>query len=440
MSQIKMISLLKFAPYHYRFVLEGGEKHEMDLIGITYNDIFIRLTDYHKYVGLKKGSKHALQKRNDEVRRVCNFLTYVMFEKQHQYKANSILEIPFEAVEDYLMIYSKTKNRFGDYASRQSVEKERNAVCSFMANINEMRNDKDKHFYVRKIMASKANSKNVIETKYTKPQWEYEIEAVYWGENKYDLVRDIPDQAIPIILRYIKLYEPELFLAVVLQISAGIREGEVVNLRRYDSKYYGGIKIKKEFGRFVSFEMDLRKEYLLRSDGKATGKIKRKRTQQVYSPFLEIVQYAYEEHMRLIGNDMVEEEGPLFVNKQKDSQTGKRMAISVRSYTDRILKVFEEYIIPEILKSDDVELQAFAMLIAENSFGLHAFRHWFTVQLVLNDEDLNSIASWRGDSSIESSKTYLMNKGKLMKKYKNANNKVAIEILTKIAKGEFDGI
>ena len=112
MSQIKMISSLKFVPYPYAWVTEKGERHEWYLIAIKFNEVYIRLTTFHKFVGVRKGTKNAMKLDNDQVRRVCNFLTYALFEKHHIYKANSITEIPFKAAEDYLLEYAKTKNRF----------------------------------------------------------------------------------------------------------------------------------------------------------------------------------------------------------------------------------------------------------------------------------------------------------------------------------------
>ena len=303
----------------------------------------------------------------------------------------------------------------------------------FMSNIRKIYPDPDGHYYAKKILA---NNDNPIVKSKSKYVWEYEIEAIYKDNGTYDLIRDIPDKAIPIILRNIKLYEPELYFAVILQLVAGLREGEVVNVRRFDSKYFGGIKYTKDLGVFTSFEIDLKKEYLLRSDGKYTGKIKKERIQSVYPPFLEVVQEAYTEHLKLITKDMIEEEGPMFVNNYITSSTGKKMAISVRSYTNRIKKVFYDYILPELICSNDIENRIFAKLVNENSWGLHSFRHWFSVQLVLNGEDLTGIAFWRGDTSLESAQKYLTNKGELMKRYRKANEEIANTIADKIISSE----
>jgi hypothetical protein len=42
-------------------------------------------------------------------------------------------------------------------------------------------------------------------------------------------------------------------------------------------------------------------------------------------------------------------------------------------------------------------------------------RHWFSVQLVLNGEDIAQIQYWRGDKNPQSAFDYLQNKGDLVR-------------------------
>lgn len=427
---------LKFAPYRYAWVEENGIKHEWCLMAIELDGRTLRLTDYHRYIGAAM-TKHAYHLDNDAVRRVCNFLTYVLFKYHAKYKIDKITDIPFQAVEQYLLEYSRTKNFRGNCPSRQSVEKERNAICHFMKNIGNKRSDYKEHYYAKKILIKESAKAQSIVKKKMKIAWEYEITAKYLSNEPNNLIRDIPQKAIPIILRAIRREAPDLLFAVLLQLCAGLREGEVVNVRRSNSIYYGGIRYSKENGKFTSFEVDLTKEYLLRSDGKATGYIKTERTQVVYPIFLDIIQEAYEEHIKLIDMNDIEEAAPMFVNKYTAFATGKKMAMSKPSYCKRISNIMFKTVVPELLKSDDSELRTYGLLLNENSWGLHAFRHWFSVQLVLNGEDLNGIAFWRGDTSLESAYTYLQNKGELMKKYQKANDIVANKIIDTISKEGF---
>ena len=59
----------------------------------------------------------------------------------------------------------------------------------------------------------------------------------------------------------------------------------------------------------------------------------------------------------------------------------------------------------------------------ENNLSPHVFRHWYTVQLVLSGIDnVGELMGARGDTSPESSLTYLQNKGDLEKQYRKVNN------------------
>ncbi|QOX63885.1 hypothetical protein FRZ06_11345 [Anoxybacterium hadale] len=431
------LSDLKFSPYHYAWAEENGARHDTFLICLKFQDQIIKMTTFDKYVKPTNDSEYLYGNTEDDIRRVCNFLTYSLLTHHGRYKADKVTDIPFQAAIDYLKGYSKSKTSSGQYIGRQSVEKERNAICHFMKNLKEKRGDYNEHFYVRKVLLESKSSNAFKRKGRSRTAWEYEIPAVYMGKGNKDLLRDIPQKAIPIILRAVKREEPELFLGVVLELCSGIRTGEVVNTRRANSIYPGGIRYVKENGVFTSFEIDLTKEYILRSDGKYAGSIKIERRQNVYPIFLEIVQAAYEGHLKLINEKYLEPEAPLFVNKSINTKTGKKMAISEQSYCKRIKRIMKEVVLPELLISDELELKVFGMMLNEKNWGLHAFRHWFTVQLVLNEEDLNGIAFWRGDSSLESSFEYLQNKGEIMRLYAKASEVVGNEIMNAIKRESF---
>lgn len=116
------------------------------------------------------------------------------------------------------------------------------------------------------------------------------------------------------------------------------------------------------------------------------------------------------------------------------------MAISKQSYCKKIVNIMRGIVLPELLRSDDTELKVFGMMLNESNWGLHAFRHWFTVQLVLNGEDINGIAFWRGDSSLETAFAYLQNKGEIMRLYQKASEEIGNDIINAINKEDFYGL
>ena len=110
------------------------------------------------------------------------------------------------------------------------------------------------------------------------------------------------------------------------------------------------------------------------------------------------------------------------------------MALTKQSYCNRITNIIKTYVIPELLRSGSPELESFALQVNENSWGLHAFRHWFTVQLVLDTDNPNTIASFRGDASILSAYAYLQNKGELVQRYEQIGESHVDSLLQEVNK------
>ena len=130
----------------------------------------------------------------------------------------------------------------------------------FMTNLQPFRSDRKKHYYARLLKRESDNVVGLVRTskKHEKSFWEYEIQVEYLGDYSYNLVRDIPQKAIPVMLKWIKAEAPDLYFAVILQLCCGLREGEVVNVRRASSCFPGGIRYNKNNGDFTSFSIDLR--------------------------------------------------------------------------------------------------------------------------------------------------------------------------------------
>ena len=93
----------------------------------------------------------------------------------------------------------------------------------------------------------------------------------------------------------------------------------------------------------------------------------------------------------------------------------KGLAMTYDDYHRRISALIENHFRPALLESDDPECRIYGQLLYENKLGSHAFRHFFSVQLVLCGEDIAQIQYWRGDTSPHSALLYLQNKGDLVR-------------------------
>ena len=221
-----------------------------------------------------------------------------------------------------------------------------------------------------------------------------------------------------LILKECRIHDPMLVLAVALQSAAGLREGEIVNLTRGSIDFRDG-----GFGRLGNIFIDLEDEapFAKGSEGKTEfGKIKVKRTAEVYPDFIDEIYKLYKEHEMLLaklrGSD--DPEAPLFID-----QWGKPM--SVATYKGRLKKVFQEFFVPDLERiamqtgdwakhapfieiwTDHIDHKTGKTVKAAYP-GAHMFRHWFTMYLLEHTSlDTEMIAKWRGDSSSEAMEDYI---------------------------------
>lgn len=83
-----------------------------------------------------------------------------------------------------------------------------------------------------------------------------------------------------------------------------------------------------------------------------------------------------------------------------------------------------KYILPNLQNSSNESEKIFFMNMLTKTWGAHAFRHWFSVALVLEGYDEIMLQNARGDKSIKASEDYLRNKGELMKLYKQSSTRL----------------
>jgi hypothetical protein len=157
------------------------------------------------------------------------------------------------------------------------------------------------------------------------------------------------------------------------------------------------------------------RELPLRSDGVICGRIKRERIQCVYPPFLDVFCTAYKYHKEFLSTQSYETDFcPMFINS-------KGLAMTYDDYARRFAMLVNNHFRVVLLECEDPELRIYGQLLYENRLGLHALRHWYSVQLVLNGEDIAQIQFWRGDKNPESAFEYLQNKGDLVRELETAS-------------------
>lgn len=242
---------------------------------------------------------------------------------------------------------------------------------------------------------------------------------VVYTERKKEIFRDIPNDAFDLLFEHFATHHKDMLGLISLSAFAGLRPSEACNVRREDSPLGPGILFSMYDGEVNKVQIDLRTEKCLRSDLKSTGKIKKERMQNVPLLFTDAFVNSYNNYMLYIaGQEYEAEYGAFSVNKQ-----GK--AITYDNYYQRFVKIVKTELTPLFLRSDNPEIVMYGRLLLENNLAPQVFRHWYTVQLVLSGVDnIAELMEARGDSSPESSLTYLQNKGELERQYKRVSNEM----------------
>ena len=98
-------------------------------------------------------------------------------------------------------------------------------------------------------------------------------------------------------------------------------------------------------------------------------------------------------------------------------------------------------LLPQLAADPEPALQRFYLEMLGRSWGVHAFRHLFTVNLVVREDlDLAMIKLLRGDRSDTAAASYLNNKGVFRRKYDRTVAEMHRDILSGIPEEEPIGL
>ena len=370
--------------------------------------VVIKFTGLENYSNPFTGKKQPRRTRSKhELHYICGALNSIMLEGIPTNNAPSVARISIDTIFNYFDHCRTTPIKNGNLRGQQSIDKCVRAVSSFFANAALAAGaiavvDPTELFVETYEKAYRASNK--VTMKY-QPIYQEKAKV---SRNK-PILRDIPIGAMEMLLDVCRIHCPEIFFALTVQWTSGLRPSETLNMRRENSPLGRGLSMTMQGSTATKIEIDLRQEMLLRSDGKTVGKIKRERVQHVYPAFIQFFISAYQYHLHFLQGQRYEADyAPMFINR-----SGK--AMTYKSYLQKFQNLVRDRLRPQLLESDNPELQIFAQRLLTEKLSPHALRHFFTVALVLRGEDIAQIQHYRGDSSPESALEYLKNKGALVR-------------------------
>jgi integrase len=421
----------RYAVYQHRLLAADGQTYSRPFIVVKNRfGVIVRFTNLHDYAGIYSGKTFAPMQSEATAKLyyVCRMLNYVLIERFQDFGADHVFEVTREMLEQFFRDYAETPKANGECRGQASVERCIAAVTSFYRSLRRkfaaQMNLKDHELVTERFVWNRRSGvvPKIVPT--------FQARGI---RTSRPIFRELPTKAFRLLMNHAFRYTPDISFALCLQAFAGLRAGEVCNIRQEQSPIGSSLAMTL-IGRDVrKVEIDLTRELPMRSDGAICGRIKKERVQCVYPPFLDAFAFAYRHHKEYLSAQKYEPDFcPMFVNR-------RGMAMTYANYADRFKTLVEKHFRPALLGSADPELRLYGQLLCERSLGLHVLRHWYSVQLVLRGEDIAQVQYWRGDSSPESALDYLQNKGDLLKELERASNDLIEILLSDGEVGDFDG-
>jgi hypothetical protein len=387
-------------------------------------NLLLYTTDYTKYIYYSDGKKRSLHNpEKDEVLYITNLLNWILLKNNDFYNIDRIEDITFDMCQDYLndyAVYGLTdREESPTFASINSV---RSHITRFMVGMkNHGVNHNLENHWIKKLNPKASR-------RFT--GYSYELDIIYDKTKRIlKILRDIPTVAIELILTCARIYMPLMELPTAIQVYSLIREGEVCNCRRRNSIYGAGIVTENLNEEITGITIKLRTQFKIRSDNVPVGNIKSNEDAYLYTGVIPAFIEVYNRHLELTKNYKIEDTQPLFVNQRVNRKNGCHMAMSVASYRANFKTLMNKYAIPIMRSSENSVLRDFAQILDRNRYGLHWFRHYGTVQLVLAGVSWHDLMTFRRDSNPDSAIVYVTNKDIFRKMYSKANAKFSEDIM-----------
>lgn len=410
------MSLVVITDSRYRYTVEKvrmiNENGEM----FTASFIVIK-NHYNVIVSFTRLEIFAIPFKNKPLRKfnyanqykleyICKALNFVLIDNRSKYEVDAVSEISASMVLDFFDWYCDCPKSDGEYRGKQSITNCIDLVSRFFSNVAlcaENNSNINSFDLMEQRFTKKSLKSQIVEAKYLpsyEPRFKHSIRT--------PILRDIPFKAMDKLLELCKTYYPEIYFALICQISAGLRPSEAMNVRQENSPLGPGLYFTMLNSKVTDIAIDLKTEYLLRSDGIKIGGIKKKRMQHIHPKLIPLFMEGLNSHKVFLKSQTVEKEFmPMFVNRD-----GKAMTYPL--YLKKFHALIQDYLRPALLESDNQELKVLGLRLVTEKLSPHALRHFFTVLIVLMTNDIAQVQYYRGDKSPDSALWYMQNKGALV--------------------------
>lgn len=417
-----------FKIYNHKLIIANNQKISRHFIVYIDSDGIYHFTDYHRYIkSPRRRIKPITDNCNNRFKFIVQFLNYI-FTLNRITKLN---QLDADMVKEFLRLYGLCELPNDD----EETHRNKNTVlrcAQYIFDFIELYTRDQKNKCSLKVdelyrWETRRNKYGKVE-RVKVPDFD-----IYYRSSSKKIFRDIPNKAFNMLFSHIVDNHKEILGLVMLSSFAGLRPSEACNCRREDSPLGPGILFDIVDCEIWGINIDLTKEYNLRSDLVSVGDIKKERLQKVPGLFLRAFKDTYDIYIKhLEGRKYEADYAPFSINSQGKAMTYTR-------YWQIFHDIIQNEMIPIYLSNDDPEVVLYGKILMEHNLSPHVFRHWYTVQLVLSGiTNPGVLMDLRGDKNPESALTYIKNKGELEKQYQKINSENFDYLLWASAK-KYDG-
>lgn len=397
---------LRFGVYTFRFVLYGQPVSRSFIALRDRKGRWIAPTDFARYCQPAKSLRPLTSDTGDRLYFVTSFLNYAFIDTG---SIDTLEELTPETVRTFLNTYASGAYG-GTKRTAETISRCVATVLQFLLSILED-NGADMLLTREDIFKKKCffSSRKFLETR------EVIAFPIQYDAESHTILRDMPRRAVEYLLSHVWLHDPDILMAVALQLFAGLRPSEPLSICESD------LDIRRRGGQVVSVKIDLRHERPLRQDGVRTGGIKKHRMASVYPSFLQAFSDCLDRWHSVKKPFPGTGAQPLCLDS-------KGSAMTYITYYRRFMKAVDK-IIPLLLQDNDQEIQDYARILQAEGASPHILRHVFTVTLVLSGLTEAEIMNARGDSSPLSALSYLSRKSELQKWFSGTADSIARQMM-----------
>lgn len=403
----------KFCVYNHIFTIRNQEKISRQFIVFRDVENILHFTDFHKYI--KSPDRRIKKITNNGYTRfmfIAQFLNYSFLYRN----IKNLNQLDPAIVKDFIKLYSRCELPEDDEETHRSENTVNRCVQYIFDFVTLLSRDQKQKCSVSPDDLFRWGTRR---NKFGKVEKTRIPDFDIWCGNSIarPIYRDIPNNAFNMLFSHIAQNHKYLLGLIILSAFAGLRPSEACNCRREDSPLGAGIQLNIIDGELWDVDIDLSKEFNLRSDLVSVGNIKKERYQKVPDIFLQAFRDSYNRYTSYMSGRKYETDyGPFTVNSQGKAMTYTR-------YWQIFREIIKEEMVPMYLASDDPEIVMYGRILLERNLSPHVFRHWYTVQLVLSGvNDPGVLMHLRGDTSPESALSYINEKSELAKRYQKINS------------------